>query len=58
MSEHDGVLPECQVMFEGLGRDLHEIKDTVNKILWWIMGALSAVVFVVLPVLVAVVLRK
>ena len=36
------VLPECTVTFKGIGRDLQEIKETLNRLVWWMLGVMTA----------------
>lgn len=36
------IRPECQVMFDAIGRDLREIKQSLSKLMWWLVGVLTA----------------
>jgi len=38
------VLPECKVMFDGIKADLREIKDSLSRLMWWLISILTTAV--------------
>jgi len=52
------VRPECRVMFDGIGRDLRDIKALVSRMMWWLVGTLTSVLLVVLPLVLTALLMS